>query len=121
MGKQECRYRRTVQLPSHRALGKRTSLRPGAAEPPQLWIVEDDKDGPRPPERFELDAAAVRVKLAEIERHTALAKFRFGSPGYDRWAVVYGRIETRKGEDARQAPANLVICGTAVIVFLNAE
>ena len=61
------------------------------------------------------------AKLAEIERHTALAKFRFGSPGYDRWAVVYGRIETRKGEDARQAPANLVICGTAVISFLNAE
>lgn len=94
---------------------------PAAADPPQLWIVEDDKGGPRPPERFELDAAAVRLKLAEIERHTALAKFRFGSPGYDRWAVVYGRIEARKGDDAKKAPANLVICGTAVIVFLNAE
>ncbi|MGD0669653.1 MAG: hypothetical protein ABSB23_19000 [Bryobacteraceae bacterium] len=94
---------------------------PGAAEPPQLWIVEDEKDGPRPPEGFELDAAAVRQKLAEIERHTALAKFRFGSPGYDRWAVVYGRVEARKGDDAKKAPANLVICGTAVIVILNAE
>ena len=95
---------------------------PGAADPPQLWIVEDDKDGPRPPERFELDVAQVRVKLAAITRHTALAKFPFGSsPGYDRWAVVYGRIQARKGDDARKAPANLVIRGAAVIVFLNAE
>ncbi len=95
---------------------------PGVADPPQLWIVEDDKDGPRPPERFEIDAAAVRLKLTAIERHTSLAKFPFGSsPGYDRWAVVYGRIEARKGEDAKKAPANLVIRGSAVIVFLNAE
>ena len=94
---------------------------PGAADPPQLWIVEDDKDGPRPPERFELDAVQIRLKLTEIERRTALAKFRFGTPGYDRWAVIYGRVQMRKGDDARKAPANLVIRGTAVIVFLNAE
>ncbi|MGB7760307.1 MAG: hypothetical protein WBL61_10790 [Bryobacteraceae bacterium] len=94
---------------------------PGATDPPQLWIVEDDKDGPRPPERFEFDAAAVRLKLAAITRHTALAKFRFGTPGYDRWAVIYGRVAARKGDDAKQAPANLVIRGAAVVLFLNAE
>ncbi len=93
----------------------------GAAEPPQLWIVEDGVDGPRPPDRIEFDTAAVRLKLAGIERRTELAKFHFGSPGYDRWAVIYGRVQARKGDDARKAPANLVIRGTAVILILNAE
>ncbi len=93
----------------------------GAADPPQLWIVEDDANGPRPPERFEFDAAIMRLKLTEIAHHTALAKFRFGTPSYDRWAVIYGRVETRKGDDARKAPANLVIRSASVIVFLNAE
>jgi len=94
---------------------------PGAADPPQLWIIEDEKDGPRPPERFEFDAAVIHLKLSAITRRTALAKFRFGTPGYDRWAVIYGRVEARKGDDAKQAPANLVIRGAAVILFLNAE
>jgi len=94
---------------------------PGAADPPQLWIIEDDRDGPRPPERFEFDAAVVRLKLAGIARRTALAKFRFGTPDYDRWAVVYGRVEARKGEEAKKAPANLVIRGSAVILFLSTE
>lgn len=94
---------------------------PGGADPPQLWIVEDDTNGPRPPERFEFDAAQMRLKLTEIARRTALAKFRFGTPGYDRWAVIYGRVETRKGDDAKKAPANLVIRGPSVILFLNNE
>jgi len=94
---------------------------PATADPPQIWIVEDDKDGPRPPERFEFDAAVMRLKLTEMARRTALAKFRFGSPGYDRWAVVYGRIQARKGDDAKKAPANLVIRGASVILFLNTE
>jgi hypothetical protein len=94
---------------------------PGVADPPQLWIVEDDTNGPRPPERFEFDASVMHQKLAEIARHTALAKFRFGTPGYDRWAVVYGRVEARKGDDAKKAPANLVIRGASVIVLLNGE
>ena len=94
---------------------------PGAADPPQLWIVEDDTNGPRPPARFEFDAAVMRLKLTEIARRTALAKFRFGTPGYDRWAVIYGRVEARKGDDAKRAPANLVIRGASVIVFLTVE
>jgi len=109
---------------SFRPIGRWVSeqvCEPGSADPPQLWIVEDEKEGPRPPERFEFDAALVRLKLTGIGRRTALAKFPFGTPGYDRWAVVYGRVEARKGEDARKAPANLVIRGTAVILFLNTE
>ena len=62
-----------------------------------------------------------KLKLTEITRRTALGKFRFGTPGYDRWAVIYGRVEARKGEDAKKAPANLVIRGASVILFLTTE
>ena len=74
--------------------------------------------GPKPPDSFELDAAAVRRKLADVERHTALGKFRFGTPDYDRWAVVYGRVEPRKPDDGKAA-ANLVFRGSGVVIFLR--
>jgi hypothetical protein len=87
---------------------------------PVLWLVEDSKDGPRPPAAFELDGAAVRKKFALVLRHTSLGKFRFGTPDYDRWAVIYGRIEPRKAEDGK-AVANLVFRGNGVIVFLTPD
>jgi hypothetical protein len=86
--------------------------------PPLLWLVEDSGDGPKPPGDFELDAVALNRKLALMRQHTSLGKFRFGTPDYDRWAVVYGRVETRKAEAAKQAPANLVFRGSGVVVFL---
>jgi hypothetical protein len=85
---------------------------------PALWLVENGADGPRQPGSFELDAAAVRRKLAEVERRTSLGKFRFGTPDYDRWAVVWGRVEPRHPEDGKAA-ANLVIRGSGVILFLT--
>jgi hypothetical protein len=91
---------------------------PTTAATPALWLVEDSKDGPKPPGNFELDATAVRRKLTEVARHTSLSKFRFGTPDYDRWVVIYGRVEPRKPED-KKASANLVIRGNAVIVFLT--
>jgi hypothetical protein len=93
---------------------------PATSGPPQLWLVEDSKDGPKPGDGYELDAAAVRRKLAEIERRTSLGKFRFGTPDYDRWAVVWGRVETRKPADGK-ASANLVYRGSGVVVFLWPE
>jgi hypothetical protein len=86
--------------------------------PPLLWLMEDPNDGPKPPGDFELDAVALHRKLALIQQHTSLGKFRFGTPDYDRWAVVYGRVEARKAEAAKQAPANLVFRGSGVVVFL---
>jgi hypothetical protein len=86
---------------------------------PTLWLVEDTKDGPHPPDTFTLDAAAVERKLAEVRKRTSLGKFRFGASDYDRWALVYGRVESRKGEDAKIAPADLVFRGDGVVVFLN--
>jgi len=88
------------------------------ATPATLWLVEDLKDGPRPPEHFEIDATVLNRKMSEMMRHTQLGKFRFGTPEYDRWAVVYGRVEARKGEEVKKAPANLVFRGDGVVVFL---
>ncbi len=91
---------------------------PEVGEAPQLMLVEES-DAPRPPDTYELDGVAVERKLADVRRHTTLGKFRFGSPEYDRWAVVYGRIELRKGEEAKKAAANLVFRGSGVVIFLQ--
>jgi hypothetical protein len=84
-----------------------------------LWLVEDSKDGPKPPNDFELNRLALERKWAEVRKRTSLAKFRFGTPDYDRWAVVYGRVETRSGDAAKAAPADLVFRGDGVVVFLT--
>ncbi|HUI76982.1 MAG TPA: hypothetical protein VLY24_03675 [Bryobacteraceae bacterium] len=84
-----------------------------------LFLAEDPKDGPRPPDTFQLDGPALTRKLAEIRKHTSLGKFRFGSTDYDRWAVVFGRVENRKEAAAKKAAADLVFRGDGVVVFIN--
>ena len=93
---------------------------PPVEAPPQIWLVQSS-NGPMPPGTFELDAAALRKKLTEIQRHTSLGKFRFGTPDYDRWAVVFGQVKTRHGDEAKKAPADLVYRGDGVIIFLRPE
>ena len=88
------------------------------APPPEIWMVEDHS-APHLPDDYELDAAAVKRKLAEIQRHTTLAKFRFGTPDYDRWAVIWGRVEPRKEDETPKAAANLEFRGAGVIFFLT--
>jgi hypothetical protein len=88
------------------------------SSPPVLWLDEDSKDAPKPPENFALDAGALNRKFTDLRKHTALGNFRFGTTDYDRWAVVYGRIAERKGEAARKAAADLVFRGDGVVVFL---
>ena len=85
---------------------------------PALWVVENLNDGPKAPGVFEFDAAELDKRLSEVQQHTTLGRFRFGSTDYDRWAVVYGRVESRKGEDATKFGANLVIRSNAMIIFL---
>ena len=85
---------------------------------PSLWVVENLNDGPKAPGVFEFDAAELDKRLSEVQQHTTLGRFRFGSTDYDRWAVVYGRVESRKGEDATKFGANLVIRSNAMIIFL---
>jgi hypothetical protein len=94
---------------------------PAVTVPPQFRLVEDGQDGPMPPDSYELDAAELRRKLADIQKRTSLGKFRFGSPNYDRWAVVFGRVEAAKGADAQKMPANLAFRGDGVVVFLATQ
>jgi hypothetical protein len=91
------------------------------APPPMLWLSEDSSGAPRPPGDYELDGGVLNKKFAEIVKHTTLGKFRFGNPEYDRWAVVFGRVVARKGEDVKKAPADLLFRGSGVVVFLTTE
>lgn len=84
-----------------------------------LQLSEDTKEGPKAPGSFELDGVTLNRKFTDLRKHTSLGKFRFGSSDYDRWAVVYGRVETLTGDAAKKAPAELVFRGDGVVVFLN--
>jgi hypothetical protein len=97
------------------------SCAPPVTVPLQLSIVEDSKGAPKPPDNFELDGVELKRKFVALQRRTPLGKFRFGTPDYDRWAVIYGRVEGRKGDDAKKAAANLVIRGDGVIIVLTPE
>ena len=92
-----------------------------AGQPPLLWLSEDSATAPRPPADFELDAGVLNKKFAAMTKKTALGKFKFGTPDYDRWAVVYGRIVARKADGEHKAAANLVFRGDGVVVFLTTE
>ena|SRR5690349_17579799 len=91
----------------------------GSSNLPILWLSEDGKDGPKAPGSFELDAITLNRKFEDLRKRTSLGKFRFGSADYDRWAVVYGRVHTRTGDEAKKAPADLVFRGDGVVVFLT--
>jgi hypothetical protein len=84
-------------------------------------LVEDSKGAPKPPDNFQLDGVVLKQKFDELRRRTPLGKFRFGTPDYDRWAVIYGRVEASKGDDTKKAAANLVIRGDGVIIKLTPE
>jgi hypothetical protein len=95
---------------------------PSASAQPQagsteLWMTVD-RNAPRLPDDYELDAAVLHRKLTEMQRHTTLAKFRFGTPDFDRWAVIWGRVEPRKGDEARKAAANLLYRGEGAIYII---
>ena len=97
--------------------------------PSTLRIVFDQKSGPKPPENTQIDGASAYDVLGAIQQHTQLAKFRFGTPDYDRWAVAYGRIEPSKEFESaatahltrnalEPAPVSLICVGDAAIVFI---
>lgn len=88
----------------------------GVGSATALPIVFEKKIAPPTPEHLELDGAAVRQLLKSVQQHTALAKFKFGTPDYDRWAVVYGRVESNKSN--HPSPARIVCAGDSVVMFL---
>jgi hypothetical protein len=90
-----------------------------------LRIVIDSKTGPKPPERLAVDSSLLDRKLSLVKQATALATFPFASTDYDRWAVVYGRVEAepaqekpRKGE-FEPATARVVCRGEALVIFIS--
>jgi hypothetical protein len=99
------------------------------APPPALRIVIDTKSGPTPPDKLAVDSSLLDRKLAVVKKSTALASFRFGSTDYDRWAVVYGRVEVEpeqpesappktRGKSEFEAPTRLVCRGEALVIFI---
>lgn len=125
-------FRRTGRFISESICGHKT-VTGGFTWPNVMRISFDEKNGPRPPERMEIDPRTVYQKLAQIEQHTALAKIRFGTPDYDRWAVVYGRIEPSPALSAspppiqsgdgefEPAPVHLICRSEVVVMFFKAE
>ena len=94
-----------------------------AAGPSALRVVFNPKTAPPLPARLELDAADVYQPLKLIRQRTALGKFRFGSVDYDRWAVVFGRIEAGgaiKNGPKPPAPAQIVCRGESAVLFIAA-
>ena len=96
-----------------------------------LRLQVDAKEAPRLPEPFDIDADMTDRKLRLIRKATTLGKFRFGSLEYDRWAVVYGRVEPASESPAaapggtkselEPAAARLVYRGDGLIFFLSGE
>ena len=91
----------------------------GAAPPAQLPLRLDSKDAPRLPEPFDLDAAAADRQLKLVRQTTQLGKFRFGSLDYDRWAIVWGRVENVADHEGQPPRPHLVYRGDGLIFFFT--
>ena len=110
-------FRKDGRTLNEESCGDKPPAGDAAPQPNSVRLVADVKQGPKPPEVFALDAAAVTRKLKQVKEHTALHAFRFGTVDYDRWAVVYGRLEIEKGKSA--ANVRLVYRGDGVVLFLH--
>jgi hypothetical protein len=97
--------------------------------PCAVRLVFDSKSAPKPPLPLEFDAQVVASQLKLVKEHTSLGKFRFGTPDYDRWAVVFGRLEVSKEYRSglkpnppgglEHCPARLVCSGEGDIVLIR--
>jgi len=81
----------------------------------QVKVAFDAQSAPKPPQPMVMDEKAVVEKLKLIKASTKLRQFRFGSEDYDRWAIVYGRLDPVKSKPG----ADLVCRGEGVILFLD--
>ena len=100
---------------------ERTLAAGDSAWPNALRVIFDPKSAPALPPRLELDAADVYQPLKLVRQRTALGKFRFGSVDYDRWAVVFGRIEVGgavKTGPKPAAPAQIVCGGESAVLVI---
>ena len=100
----------------------------GHPDPAAMLVVYDSKSAPKPARDLYFDRSLVDKELEVIRRQTSLASFRFGSQDYDRWAVVYGRIEMNKDSAPRSKPlrnefepaaARIICTSKSMVVFLS--
>jgi hypothetical protein len=101
--------------------------KPGSNPSSILWLSLEEKSAPRFTERLEIDGSIAKTKLDAVKKHTRLGKFEFGTPEYDRWVVVYGRVRTREAPrpgnrkpptNREKAPADLLYAGGTYIISI---
>ena len=92
-----------------------------------LRVLLDAKTGPVPAANFAVDNDAAGRKLAAVRKSTSLAAFRFGSSDYDRWAMIYGRVEPapppeKHGGREFEAASSQVLCHSqTLLIFLHEQ
>jgi hypothetical protein len=99
-----------------RWLGEQSCL-PAVDGAPTLPL-EEETDAPKAPAEYVIDRAVLHRKLAEMQHRTSLGKFRFGTSDYDRWAIVYGRVEKRISDETHKPVLTLIFRGSGVVIFL---
>ncbi len=97
----------------------------GYTWPAVIWLTQDSKEAPVLPNPIEFNEPILYRKLQQMHQHTSLVAFRFGNPDYDRWSIVYGRIETvtplkkSAGFGKIGAPAQIFFRGDGAIFFFS--
>jgi len=87
-----------------------------------LELHADAAAGPKPDGSIDVDTAAVERSVAEMKKSTALRNFPFGSGDYDRWALVYGRVEMSGSSEkpvGDRFAGRVVLRSDSLVIFLN--
>ena len=89
------------------------------ASRPVLKLSYDSRSAPHLSGGFAVDDHTVKEELKAIRVHTKLASFRFGTPDYDRWAIVYGRVKiATPAGPAKKDSGKLVYAGDGDVILL---
>ena len=84
-----------------------------------LKLFYDSRSAPHLSDGFAVDDHAVKEELKAIRVRTKLASFRFGTPDYDRWAIVYGRVKIASvAEPAKKDSGELIYAGDGDVILL---
>ena len=101
-------------------LSSRSGVRSIDEEPcGALKLFGDPRSAPHLSGGFAVDDHTVKEKLKAIRVRTKLASFRFGTPDYDRWAIVYGRVKIASAaEPAKKDSGELIYAGDGDVILL---
>jgi hypothetical protein len=87
-----------------------------AAKPAVVTLRLDRSGAPHLAAAFAVEAPKLDEKVRLVHAHSRLENFPFGTPDYDRWAVVYGKFEMQANQPAR---AVLRYAGDSYVIFLK--